>query len=147
MDRELVFELPNDLHCIEEAVEFVVHRCVGFDGVAQTCRFNLRVCLTEALSNAMIYGNGSDPKKRVRVEVVVLGAALQARVTDQGGGFDPHTVPDPTEPANVTKPCGRGIFLMRQLMDEVRFNERGNAVTLVLRIRDPGEGVRHEASA
>ncbi len=146
MEHELVFELPNDLQFIEEAVEFVVHRCSTCDQVARKLRFNFRVCLTEALANAMIYGNRRDPSKRVRVEVFVHGNRLRARVTDQGDGFNPDRLPDPTAPANLRKEGGRGIFLMRKLMDEVHFNERGNAVTLVLLLPGPEPAVR-EATA
>ena len=61
-------------------------------------------------------------------------------MSDRGGGFDPAAVPDPRLPENVLKPSGRGVFLMRALMDEARFNEAGNEVTLVLRNNDAGEG-------
>jgi serine/threonine-protein kinase RsbW len=94
---------------------------------------NFRVGLTEALSNAMLYGNNSDPEKSVRVEVAIKLEEVSVRVTDQGVGFDPTTVPDPTLPANISKSGGRGIFLMKAFMDEVQFNDRGNSVTLVLR--------------
>jgi serine/threonine-protein kinase RsbW len=95
---------------------------------------NFRVGLTEALSNAMLYGNGHDPSKRVRVEISVDNGAITARITDQGCGFDPAAVPDPTAPENLMKPGGRGLFLMRELLDEVKFNDEGNCVTLVLRL-------------
>jgi serine/threonine-protein kinase RsbW len=62
------------------------------------------------------------------------GSRLEARVTDQGRGFDPSTIPDPTEPENILKSGGRGLFLMRQLLDEVSYNDQGNQVTLVLRL-------------
>ncbi|MFW5905130.1 MAG: ATP-binding protein [bacterium] len=137
LERELVFELPNDLRCIEEAVEFVVSRCSTCRQVARKLRFNLRVALTEALSNAMIYGNGRDPSKRVRIEVFLEARKVAARVTDEGRGFDPGRVPDPTTPQNLPRVNGRGLFLMRQLMDEVRYNDRGNSVTMVLNL---GEG-------
>lgn len=146
MDRDLVFELPNDLQCIEDAVEFVVGRCSSCEDSGRRLRFNFRVCLTEALSNAMIYGNGRDPSKRVRVEVVLRHRALRVRVTDQGRGFDCSDLIDPTAPENLECPNGRGIFLMRKLMDEVRFNDRGNEVTLVLRLSGE-EPVPREASA
>ncbi|HET9949209.1 MAG TPA: ATP-binding protein, partial [Longimicrobiales bacterium] len=99
---------------------------------------NFRVGLTEALSNAMLYGNSRDPSKRVLVEIAFRGRRIEARVTDQGPGFDPSAVPDPTTPENITKPCGRGLFLMRQLLDEVWFNDQGNQVTLVLRLDSGG---------
>ena len=72
------------------------------------------------------------------VEVVVGDFELVARITDEGPGFDPGCIPDPTAPDNVEKVGGRGLFLMRELMDEVRFNERGNQVTLVLRFETGG---------
>lgn len=134
IDRELIFELPNDLHCIEDAVEFIVSRCSTCQDVARKLRFNFRVSLVEALSNAMIYGNGRDPAKRVRLEVHLSAGRLTARVTDQGHGFNPLRVPDPTAPENLLEEGGRGLFLMRKLMDEVHYNERGNSVTLVLNL-------------
>jgi serine/threonine-protein kinase RsbW len=88
--------------------------------------------VTEALANAMIYGNGRDPKKRVRMEVELDGSCVCVRVIDQGRGFDPRVVPDPTVGANLQRSGGRGIFLIRNLMDEVEFNARGNEVRLVL---------------
>jgi serine/threonine-protein kinase RsbW len=146
MDRKLVFELPNDLGCIEGAVEFVLMRCEFCEEVSRRLRFNFRVSFVEALANAMLYGNGGDPSKRVRVEVVLGQYALEARVIDQGPGFDPDRVPDPTAPDQLHRPCGRGIFLMRKLMDEVHFNDQGNAVTLVLRFQER-EALLREATA
>ena len=144
METELVLELPNDLRQIEHAVEYVMERCAACQTHGRKLRLNFRVSLTEALSNAMLYGNRKDPEKRVRVEVIVGDVELIARVTDEGTGFDPKEIPDPTSEENIEKSGGRGLFLMRELMDEVRFNERGNQVTLVLRldppVRDPAGG-------
>ena len=84
----------------------------------------------------MLYGNRSDRSKRVRVELTITAQAIITRVTDEGQGFDYERVPDPTTPESLLKPAGRGIFLMRKLLDEVSFNRRGNSVTLLLR-RDP----------
>ena len=139
MDQELILELPNDIRSIEHAVEYVMRHCSTCCDYARRFNLNFRVGLTEALSNAMLYGNNSDPKKRVRVEVTVRVEEVAVRVTDQGVGFDPAAVPDPTLPDNITKSGGRGIFLMKALMDEVRFNDRGNSVTLVLRLEGGSE--------
>jgi serine/threonine-protein kinase RsbW len=130
----MVFDLPNDLQRIEETVDFVVSRCTTCEEVARKLHFNFRVSLVEALSNAMIYGNGRDPSKRVQVEVVLEGSSLAVRITDEGTGFDPRGVPDPTTMPNVNRAGGRGLFIMRTLMDEVRFNDRGHTVTLILRL-------------
>ncbi|NNM32914.1 MAG: ATP-binding protein [Gemmatimonadetes bacterium] len=128
-----VVELSNDISAIETCVEEVVQWC------GRSCRdrgrllLNFRVGLTEALSNAMLYGNAEDPDKTVRVELRIRARDLHVKVTDQGRGFDPSSLPDPRTPDNLTKAGGRGIFLMRKLMDEVRYNASGNSVTLVLR--------------
>jgi len=155
MDRQFVFELPNDLAGVASAVEFILLRCETCQVMPPRHQFNVRVSLAEALSNAMIYGNRSDPGKQVRVEVTLNGAGLRIRIADQGEGFDPSQLPDPLSEEGVQRDGGRGIFLMRNLMDEVSFNERGNAVTLVLRFPEgsgaastqPLPDTRHEASA
>ena len=138
MAPDLVLDIPSDLSSIEETVDYVMHRCSVCGDDPSRLRFNLRVGLSEALANAMLYGNGPDPSKRVKLEVAFQGATITARVTDQGNGFDPFRVPDPTAPANILKASGRGIFLMRKLWDEVHFNDRGNSVTLVLRLLPEG---------
>ncbi len=140
MVTELVLELPNDLRQIEHAVEYVMERCTACEAHARKLRLNFRVSLSEALSNAMLYGNARDPRKRVRVEVIVGEREITARITDEGPGFDYEEVPDPTAPENLEKSGGRGLFLMRELMDEVHYNERGNEVTLVLRLDPEGKG-------
>ncbi len=139
MDQELILELPNDIRSIENAVEYVMRHCSTCCDYARRFNLNFRVGLTEALSNAMLYGNDSDPDKRVRIEVAIRVQEVAVRVTDEGTGFDPSTVPDPTLPDNISKTGGRGIFLMKSLMDEVRFNDRGNSVTLVLRLEGEAE--------
>jgi serine/threonine-protein kinase RsbW len=136
--RDLVLELPTDVRTIGHAVDYVIGRCPACAEEARRLQLNFRVGLTEALSNAMLYGNSRDPSKRVLVEIAFQLGRIQARVTDQGPGFDPSTVPDPTIPENLTKPCGRGLFLMRKLLDEVWFNDQGNQVTLVLKLESGG---------
>lgn len=132
--RDLVLELPTDVRTIEHAVDYVIGRCPDCAEEARRLQLNFRVGLTEALSNAMLYGNSRDPSKRVLVEIAFQLGRIQARVTDQGAGFDPSSVPDPTTPENLTRPCGRGLFLMRKLLDEVVYNDEGNQVTLVLKL-------------
>jgi serine/threonine-protein kinase RsbW len=134
MENDLVLEIPTDVRSIEHAVEYVIQRCHTCEAYQKRLRLNFRVGLTEALTNAMLYGNEHDPSKRVRVEVALENGRLEARITDQGGGFDPSAIPDPTEGENILKSGGRGLFLMRQLLDEVSYNDRGNQVRLVLRL-------------
>ena len=133
--RSEVYNLRNDLRAIERTVAQMVEqgRAVGFD--EDLLRLNLRVGLTEALANAILYGNNRDPKKHVRVEARFSPDEIEIRVTDEGRGFNPDNVRDPTTPGNVNRAGGRGIFLIRKLMDRVEFNERGNSVLMVLQAR------------
>ena len=137
----LVFDLPSDLGVIERAVDQAVECCAPARIEERLLLFNFRVGLTEAIANAVLYGNGRDPAKRVTVALEVLLGEVRATVSDEGGGFDPAALPDPRLPENLGRPDGRGVFVMRRLMDEVRFNAAGNQVTLVLR-SDPGGGDR-----
>ena len=67
------------------------------------------------------------------VRVAVESGTVSLEVRDEGSGFDPGDVPDPTDPARIDLPTGRGLFLIRQLADEVRFNDRGNAICMIMR--------------
>jgi len=138
-----VLQLPSDLRIIEAAVTYLVSRCRAFAFGGSRLNLNFRVGVTEALANAVLYGNQSDPGKTVRVEVALDPSRVVLRVVDQGEGFDPSSVPDPTLPDNLDRAGGRGLFLIRELMDEVEYNECGNAVRLVL-LRDAPQ--RRQAS-
>src|SRR5262249_43293465 len=91
---------------------------------------DLRLALEEAIVNAVKHGNGYDPAKRVQVRYSVSAERVLAEVEDQGTGFDPARVPDPTAPENLERSCGRGLFLIRAYVTWVRYNERGNCITL-----------------
>ena len=134
---DFVLELPSDLRMIEAAVTYLVSRLRTFAFDGSRLNLNFRVGVTEALANAVLYGNLGDPSKSVRVEVSLDTARVVLRVVDQGVGFDPAGIPDPTEPENLQRPGGRGLFLIRELMDEVEYNDRGNSVRLVLRREPP----------
>lgn len=127
-----VLELPSDPRVIETAVAYLVDRLRAYDFNGSRLNLNFRVGVAEALANAMIYGNGSDPDKRVRVEVELSSRAVALHVHDEGNGFDDSGVPDPTLPENLDRGGGRGIFLIRELMDEVQYNPPGNSVRMVL---------------
>ncbi|HEX8671958.1 MAG TPA: ATP-binding protein [Longimicrobium sp.] len=125
-------ELPSDLRLIDTAITYLVTRCREYHFAGSRLTLNFRVGVAEALANAMIYGNGSDPSKRVRVEVELDPERISVRIVDQGNGFDPADVPDPTLPERLEATGGRGLFLIRSLMDEVDFNECGNCIRLTL---------------
>lgn len=130
---EIALRVPTALDVVEEAVDLVARHCLAGGLPPHAARFNLRVALAEALANAIIYGNRLDPGKVVEVRVVITSSRLTVDVVDQGNGFDPSLVPDPTLPERLEQEDGRGLFLIRQLVDEVRFNDRGNSICMVLR--------------
>jgi anti-sigma regulatory factor (Ser/Thr protein kinase) len=100
---------------------------------------SLRLALVEALTNAMEHGNKWDSEKTVRVKASFSRSEMKVTISDQGRGFSWHSLPDPTSEVNLTAERGRGVFLMRTIVDEVKFNQPGNQVTLVSRKKsNPG---------
>jgi anti-sigma regulatory factor (Ser/Thr protein kinase) len=129
----IAVRLPSRLDVLEEAVEVVARHCLAEGLSARRARFHLRVALCEALANAILYGNGEDPTKSVDVTVTVTPAAFAVEVVDEGCGFDPTCLVAPVLPDDIEAAGGRGLFLIRQLVDDVTFNDRGNAICMVLR--------------
>lgn len=126
--------LPSDLAVIEEAVDVVARHCQAEGMSPRRARFHLRVALCEALANAIIYGNGQDAAKSVEVHVTVTDPEFRVDVVDEGTGFDPTVITQPCcLPDDLEALGGRGLFLIRELVDDVSFNDRGNAICMVLR--------------
>ncbi|MDX1674139.1 MAG: ATP-binding protein [Longimicrobiales bacterium] len=146
MEPQHVLELPNDLGAIERSVDYLLERCrdAGFD--ERRLRLNLRVGVAEALANAMMYGNARDPAKHVTLEAWISGSRIRIRITDEGAGFNPDALPDPTLPQNRTRTHGRGVYLIQELMDEVTFNAEGNSIEMVLHAEEGGSSRTREAS-
>ncbi len=125
--------VPSDLALVGDAVELVTRHCDVGVLSPRRLEFNLRTALAEALANAIRYGNQQDRTKLVRVEIECGSDAVRIVVADDGAGFDPTEVPDPTTPENVAREDGRGLFVLRHLVDQIEFNKQGNSVCLVLR--------------
>jgi serine/threonine-protein kinase RsbW len=92
--------------------------------------FCIKLALEEALVNAIKHGNQFDRSKKVHISYRLLADRFEVAVSDDGPGFDPTEVPDPTAVENLERPCGRGLMLMRHYMSEVAYNPRGNGVTM-----------------
>jgi serine/threonine-protein kinase RsbW len=129
----VTLRLPSDVNCIEEAVELVTRHCLAGHQATQTTRFRLRVVLSEALSNAIVQGNREDRTKWVDVRAELVPDAIRVSVTDEGAGFDPDSVPEPIKPEQLDEARGRGLYLIRKLVDAVQFNEQGNSICMILR--------------
>lgn len=131
----LDLRIPSDVAQIEPVVAEIVRRCAGQAFNHRQLALNLPVALTEALSNAILRGNGEDAAKWVRVRVAMRDGELTVEVEDEGLGFDLEACTvDPTLPENIENEEGRGLFLMRALMDRVEaYRANGNVVRLTLR--------------
>lgn len=95
---------------------------------------NILIALTEAVNNAIFHGNSSDASKKVTVSYRQNANGLAFFVEDQGKGFDYNTLPDPTDPDNIEKPNGRGVFLMKNLADQVEFHDNGRKVEIIFKV-------------
>ena len=95
--------------------------------------FAIRLAIEEALSNAIMHGCDSDPNKHVTVEYSIDDDQVAITICDEGTGFTPGVLPDPRAQENLDKPNGRGIMLIRAYMTDVRYNDRGNCITMVKR--------------
>lgn len=111
-------------------VESLIDRICQSVGVHEDIYGNVLIAVTEAVNNAIIHGNKMNSNAEVALEVFDEPGSFGFSVRDAGKGFDHEHLPDPTAPENLEKENGRGIFLMRNLADEVEFNEAGNIVTV-----------------
>lgn len=92
--------------------------------------FGVHLAMEEALVNAIRHGNRSDSSKRVHVHCKISADRVWVEIRDEGPGFNPSSIPDPTDEENLENPSGRGIMLMRTFMSRVEYNERGNCVVM-----------------
>ncbi|NVK84789.1 MAG: ATP-binding protein [Cytophagia bacterium] len=91
---------------------------------------NIMIAVIESVNNAILHGNQTDKKKNVRLSAQLLEGEITFSISDEGNGFDFKDLPDPTAPENVKKVGGRGIFLMKNLADEIQFKDNGRTVQL-----------------
>ncbi len=124
----LASELKS-VETIEETAEMYA-RQAGFD---EDTACQIAMVTREAAVNAVLHGNKQDPDKRVTAGFEVTDEDLKIQISDEGPGLDPATLPDPLAPENILKPSGRGVFLMRAIMDEVEFRRLapGTEITMV----------------
>jgi serine/threonine-protein kinase RsbW len=114
-------------------VENAIDDATAVIGISQDNYGKILVSAMEAVNNAILHGNHSNPKKIVDIEIIYKSNELQITVTDEGSGFRPETVPDPTTPENIEALNGRGIYLMSHLADKIQYNEKGNSVTMTFK--------------
>ena len=126
--------IPSDL-AEARRVQTLIEESLQACAYSEHDIFSIKLALEEALVNAIKHGNQMDPDKRVFVTYKITPNRFEIRITDEGEGFNPEDVPDPTAIENIERPCGRGLLLMRGFMTEVEYHPPGNSVSMA-KVRD-----------
>jgi len=119
----------NSLRIVEKVIDEVTSEL----GISQDSYGKIMVSTMEGVNNAIMHGNKAIPEKLVDIEFNCKGDELRIKIRDQGKGFRPQDVPDPTLPKNIEELNGRGVFLMSHLADEIKFSKKGNSVTMTFK--------------
>lgn len=122
---------PNKLPLVEEFLEEVT----SGSNIERSQLNNLLLAVNEAIANAMIHGNKASVDKKVRLKVEIDNDSLKVFIRDEGKGFNPDEVPDPTSPENIFRESGRGLYIMKSCMDEVSYNFTPEGTELVLSMK------------
>lgn len=122
---------PNNLITVEEFVNYFSVEL----GLDQEKINGLLLAVTEATTNAIIHGNKNNKLKMVRISVFVEGKDISIVIKDEGKGFDPSIIPDPTDPENLLKDSGRGLYLMRVYMDGLSYNQTPEGTETILKLK------------
>lgn len=122
-------ELPSQLDSLTELEGCVDELCDIF-AITEDEYGNILIAVTEAVNNAITHGNQMSPDKKVILCIEGTCKEVEFVVMDEGNGFDPNNVPDPTLPENIEKLSGRGIYLMKNLADEIEFQDNGSKIKL-----------------
>lgn len=130
LKRKNEISIPSSLDYLKDVDDFVEGRLKKI-GLPQSDLADVAISVTEVVTNAIVHGNKSDLEKRVLVTLEIKDPEIIVWVKDQGNGFDPGSVPSPVEKENLLKKVGRGIFILKSLMDEVDFTFEPEGGTLV----------------
>lgn len=122
---------PGNVSKVEQFVDKLVNKYK----ISPDKQCNILISLTEAVTNAIIHGNRKDEDKMVQVRHRKQKDFLAVRVSDEGTGFDYKELPDPTSPENILTEGGRGVFLMHQLADDIRYFNNGSTVEMQFKLR------------
>jgi serine/threonine-protein kinase RsbW len=130
--------LPTELAEVRR-VQSEIKDSLAANGFGERDMFHIELAMEEALVNAMKHGNQLDADKRVALHYAITPEKFDVRIEDEGAGFNPDDVPDPTMPENLERACGRGLYMIRCFMTDVRYHGRGNVVTMTKHKSPPEE--------
>ncbi len=136
--QRVSYRMESTLESVNKA-ETMADQVAAQAGIDEDTRSGITMAVREGMINAILHGNAYAPDKRVNLSFEQNGREMIVTISDEGEGFIPEEVPDPLAPENLLKESGRGIFLMRAFMDEVRFRklEPGTEITMIKRL--PGQ--------
>jgi serine/threonine-protein kinase RsbW len=127
--KSIKISIPSLIENIQIIESFIDNAKEDFE-INDDLYGNIMISVTECISNAIVHGNQSESSKLVHLELQMEPGLLRCSIEDEGNGFDFNQLPDPTDPENIEKVGGRGIFLMKHLSDEVTFEEGGKKTVL-----------------
>ena len=133
MEKVYTKKFTSDPDNLVEVEEFITEVANEFK-LDEEIRNNLSLSLSEAASNAMVHGNKLDPKKYVDIKITVSDDKIKVVIKDEGNGFDPSSVPDPTAPENLLKDSGRGIHIMKTFLENMRYNFTDSGTEVILEL-------------
>ncbi|MCM0059346.1 MAG: ATP-binding protein [Algoriphagus sp.] len=127
--KSIKISIPSLIENIQIIESFIDNAKEDFE-INDDLYGNIMISVTECISNAIVHGNQSDSSKLVHLELLMEPGLLRCSIEDEGNGFAFSQLPDPTDPENIEKVGGRGIFLMKHLSDEVKFEDGGKKTVL-----------------
>ena len=132
--NRLSVKVPSETRYIKKVSEKVLSSLSAYR-LSEADAFDIRLCVEEAVRNSIVHGNHSDKRLTVKASWWVEADRIHIEVEDEGAGFDHRKVADPTSGEHILKNSGRGVYLIKKLMDKVEYNDRGNKVTMVAAIK------------
>ena len=126
---KLSLKIPSDIKHVREVSSGIL-KWLEPRKLDDSALFDIRLCVEEVVRNAITHGNNNDLGLKVLISYWLEGDSLIIEVEDEGAGFDPGKMPDPTIEENIMKGSGRGVHIVRKLIDKMEFNDKGNKVRL-----------------
>lgn len=127
--KKTSFKIPSEIPYIKKASARILKDLEPLTD--ESTLFDVRLCVEEAVRNAIVHGNHCDKKRIVKIAYWTDGAKLHIEIEDEGKGFDCKKIPDPTDTEHILRNSGRGVYLIHHLMDEVLYSQTGNRVTMI----------------
>ena len=131
--KHLIFKISSKREQLPK-IEKITSSIADTMNLNEEQKDNLAIAVTEAVGNAIVHGNRQDAKKKVTIEFYLKKNKIKVSVKDEGQGFNPDTLSNPLEPENIMKESGRGIFILKSLMDQVNFSEKGTKINFTMKI-------------